>query len=472
MKKITMVAGVVVLAGVGYAGASWYVGQQAETQIRQSVIQANDGFLKTFGRGLDGSGATLVLKDYQRGWFSSDAVYQLTIKQEDNEKVDVSFSDHLQHGPFPLVLLKAGDFTPMLAYSQSKLMPMPAIKPWFDAQKEIAPVYATTQIGFGGKGQSVITFAPVEHADAEGKLNFSGGAITIDFTNNFQESVSSGTFDSLKYVSEEDDESFELNGLTINNKTSKVDQRITTESQATIAKLIVNDEQEVRLEQLQANLNSVQQDSMLQGSVIYDAKKAFVDGLDLGSLKLTASVDKLDITALSDLVETYEEIDKQNGGSDLSDEQEALLQKKILVILATKPEVSIAPLTWSNAAGTSSAGVSVSLVQPKDLAKIEEDPFGSLTEVLEKLKLDVKLSRPMLINALKSIAEHSEEPIDEAEAAIALDEYFGNFEKMGLVKVDKDGATLNMLYQNGEIVLNGEKMSLENFMMLVMLLAM
>lgn len=472
MKKTTMVAGLLVLAGAAYAGTSWYVGQQAEAQIRQAVIEANDGFLKTFGRGLDGNGAVLTLKNYQRGWFSSDAVYELSVKYEDNPPVEVSFSDHLQHGPFPLVSLKAGNFTPMLAHSQAQLLPMAKIQPWFDSQKDIAPVHASTQIHFGGKGRTVVTFAPVNYAADGETLNFSGGAITIDFTNNFQSSVSNGAFDNLKFVSQEEEESIELNGLVINNSTTKVDQRISTESVATIAKLMLTGEEDVRLEQLQATVHSVQQNDMLEGSVNYDIKKTFVDEVNFGGFELMASVAKLDVAALSDLIETYDRIEQKNGGDDLSDKQEALLQKKLMVLLAAKPEVSIKPLSWSNAAGTSTAGIAVNLIQPSDLAAALDDPFSALTQMLQKVKLDVNLSRAMFMRTLENIGEQSGEPIEASVGEMLYEEYTGSFEEMGLIKLNPEGATLDLLYENGEIVLNGEQMSVENFMMLVMLLAM
>lgn len=470
--KITTIAGVVVLAGAAYVGASWYVGQQAETQIRHAVLQANDGFLKTFGRGLDGSGATLVLKDYQRGWFSSNALYQLNIKLEDDEQIQLGFSDHLQHGPFPLDLLKTGNFTPMLAYSQSRLLPAPAIQAWFDNQKGMAPIHANTQIKFGGKGQSVVTFAPVDHVLDDEALNFSGGAITIEFSNNFQDSVSTGVFDSLKYVDQQEDQAFELKGLVVNNKVSKVDQRITTESSATIAKLMVTDEQEIKLEQLQADLNAVQQDNMLNGSATYSIKKTLVDDLDLGNTSLTASIAKLDVVALTDLVETYYKMDPEGSGDGLTDAQDALLQEKLLAILAAKPEISIKPWAWSNTAGTSTAGVSIQLTKPNDLTTAQDDPFNALTQIVEKVSIDAKISRAMFVRALESIGDYSDEPIDASEATAAFDEYLGSFEESGLLKLDKDGATLDLLYKNGEIVLNGKEMPLESFMMLIMLLAM
>ena len=56
MKKSTGVSGVIIILGIAYVGASWYIGKQAQTMIEQAVEQANQRLVGVLGPDLGGDG--------------------------------------------------------------------------------------------------------------------------------------------------------------------------------------------------------------------------------------------------------------------------------------------------------------------------------------------------------------------------------------------------------------------------------
>src|SRR5690606_1829044 len=108
MKKSAVLAGSLVVAAAAYTGAAWYMGMEAENTIRAAVDRANQRIIKTLGPDVGSVGATLSIDAYQRGLFSSRARYTFTL-QDGDDRTQVTFEDHMQHGPFPWGLVLQPD---------------------------------------------------------------------------------------------------------------------------------------------------------------------------------------------------------------------------------------------------------------------------------------------------------------------------------------------------------------------------
>lgn len=477
MKKSTAVVGVVVLLGAAYLGTSWYMGQQAELKIREGVMQANQEAVKLLGVDVDTQGMVIAIQDYQRGWFSSDAVYTLTTKDADGQPVELKFTDHLQHGPFPVAALKAGDFMPMLAYSQAKLLATPVVQTWFDSQDGVTPLRAETRVGLGGKGQSVWTFSAVDYDQDDTHLTFSGGVVTVDLSNDFKNSVSHGQFDSLRFLDRESGETLGFNQVEVNSVSTTTDEQTQLKSSATMASLTLSGEEEFLADKVIVGLDSVQQGSLLDSSIRYEFGRLVAGDADLGGLDFTVNLARLDLDALTDLMTAYDKIRVEQGlepdeTPELSVEQQALLQEKLLAILAAKPALSIDPLIWKNSAGQTTASLLVDLAAPDNADTALADPLTALTEILSKVQLDLSVPRAMFIQAFAQLQGDAGSAEDNPLGAMLYDQYVNSFQEAGLVTVDADGAKLAMLYQDGEIVVNDQKMPLQNFLMLMMMLGM
>ncbi|MBP6019130.1 MAG: YdgA family protein [Burkholderiaceae bacterium] len=480
MNKGAVVAGVVVLAGVAYVGSSWYVGQQAEAKIRASIEQTNREFT-ILGSELTSKGVVLSVKEYKRGIFSADAVYVLTLNNLEDGPVELSIADHLQHGPFPLDALKEGDFTPMLAYSQAHLLPAPVIQPWFDSQNAKSPLLAKTRIGMDGKGRSVWTLSPAEYAKNGTQVSFSGGLVQVDFSNDFKDSVSTGQFDSLRIQDSSDASTLVLNGMKLDGTAKRDGDKATLNSRLTMDKLALAGSDELTIDNVAITIDSLQTGKLLDGSIHYQLGHLTSGKADLGGVDFTFGAQKLDMAALSDLANTYEQMYSAQAAQDdtmpqLDDQQQALLQEKLFTLLASQPSLSANPIVWKNSAGESKASLLLDLAAPTDAAAALQDPMAALTQILKKLQLDVSVSRAMFIQAFSQLQKGADASADldqaKALAAAFYDQYVTGFQEIGLLKATDEGATLALVYQNGNILMNGTEMSVQEFVMLMMVLAM
>lgn len=479
MNKGVIVAGVVVLAGAAYVGSSWYVGQQAEAKIRASIEQTNKEFT-ILGSDLTSRGMQLSVKDYKRGIFSANAVYVLTLNNLEDGPVELTIADHLQHGPFPLDTLKAGDFTPMLAYSQAQLLPAPVIQAWFDSQKAKSPLSATTRIGMNGKGSSVWTLSPAEYTQDGTEIRFSGGQVQVDFSNDFKDSVSKGQFDSLHMLDSSDASRLMLKGMKLNGTAKRDGDTATLNSRLTMDQLSLAGTNELAIDKLAISVDSQQTGKLLDGSLHYQLGHLASGKADLGSMDFAFAVKKLDTVALSDMVNTYEQMHAGQAEGDsmpeLSSEQEALLLEKLFALLESQPSLSADPIIWKNSAGETKANLLLNLVAPSDAAAVQENPMTGLSQILKKLQLDLNVSRAMFVQAFSQLQLGADSSVDpkqaQALAAAVYDEYAAGFQKIGLLKATDEGVTLALTYQDGKILLNGTEMSPQEFMMLMMVLAM
>ncbi|NYT62148.1 YdgA family protein [Alcaligenaceae bacterium] len=470
MKKSTGVVAVVVVAGVAYLGATWYVGQRAQATIEHAVLVANERIGKVLGVDAAGSGLKLTVDKYQRHFFSSDVTYTLRVKDQDGKPVELILQDHLQHGPFPLDALRAGDFTPMLAFSQSQLAVTPAIQKWFDSQKGLSPLQVETRVGFGGSGKSAWTFAPTEIAIDGEKLSFSGGVINVSFSNDFNDNVSSGKFDALSVFNEQTRESVTVKNIQLDSTTTSSGKDVKLKSKATIDSLVAGDTGDgpVTIENLSINLDSHQQENMLDGVLQYEFGRLLVGDVDMGSVSVGGKVQHLDIAALTALAAEYDAIQARQGADNdqelvLSPEEEASLREKLMVLLASNPAVELGPLTWKNAKGESRAALQVNLAKPANVQEQRVDVLAA--EILKRVKLDLSVSKAMLIQAMGQGSSDPQEKLQmEMMGAMIYDQYVARLSEAGLLKLEGDNAAAAVLYENNKVDLNGTAMSVEELM--------
>src|SRR5690606_23739972 len=124
------------------------------------------------------------------------------------------------HGPLPVSALSSGDFMPMLAHSQAHLLATPATQKWFDSQNGKSPLNIETRVGFGGTGKSVWSFSPAELVEDDEKISFSGGAIEMDFTNDFNDNTATGQVASFSITNEQSGENLLIKNIQGSSKTT------------------------------------------------------------------------------------------------------------------------------------------------------------------------------------------------------------------------------------------------------------
>lgn len=470
MKKSTGIIGVVVLVGAAYVGASWYVGKQAQATLEHAVTQANERFAKVMGSELAGSGLKLVISDYKRHVFSSDVVYTLQIENAEGVATEYLFSDHLQHGPFPAAALQQGHFAPLLALSRAQLIPSAVTQKWFDSLNGQAPIVATTRVGFSGAGQSQWQFQPLDLTQDGDSLAFSGGALDVVFSKDFNDSTAAGKFAFVNYTSAQAGDDVQIKEVAFNSTSATAgDGSVSLQSSASADSIVAvsSDTAPLRVERLVAKLNSLQKGSLVEGGLRYDVGSLKVGEAALGSVSIGVKGSGFNVDALTALAQEYDAISASHGVDDsrLTTEEEASLREKLLAVLATKPSVAIDPFVWKNDQGESSLTLSVKL---SDEAAKAADGTASLDlllpQIIKLLKLDVSVSGPMFVKAFGQLQGDGADPQAAMIANMIFAQYAGRLSQAGLVKADSDKVTTAIQYENNSVVVNGQAMPMAEFM--------
>jgi uncharacterized protein YdgA (DUF945 family) len=478
MKKSTGVIGVVVVLGAAYLGATWYVGKEAQTTIEQAVAQANTRLARYLGPDTSG-GVKIGIADYQRGFFSSDVVYTVHMKDPEGKPVELALHDHLQHGPFPLSALRSGHVAPLLAHSRAQLAATPATQAWMDSQKGASPLTIESRVGFGGSGHSVWTFSPTELVEDGDTLAFSGGTVAIDFSKNFNSSSATGQFDSFSLANTQTGDSLQIKDIRLSSTTDIGDEsRMQVHSSATVDSLAVDSQSDeaVVIEKLAIKLDNTQAGDILDGALSYDFGRIAVGPMDLGSVSVGVRANRLDVAALAALATEYDAIQARHGAQAdqdlvLNEDEERVLREKLMAVLASDPSIAIDQLVWKNGDDQSKASLRVDLTRPSDTAERNADVL--LAEALKQVQLDFSLAKPMFIRVFGQAQADPQQRLQmEMMGAMIYDQYMARLQDAGLLRVDGDTAAASVMYENDGVIVNGQAMSVTEFMQRVLSVAM
>lgn len=479
MKKVMGTVGAVVIVGLIYAGSSWYVGSKAEDAIADAVHQSNERIATLLGSGPAGDRFNIEIRRYDRGVFSSTAEYVIHTVDALGEPVEYVISDHLGHGPFPVTALRAGRLSPMLAYSQADMVVTPSVQRWFDPQQAPTPLHISTQVGFGGAGTSAWTFAPFE-TNHEGKqVSFSGGELHIEFTDRFNNSVATGHVQALVIADDANGEKVEVRDITLHSTTvmqarDQVDQR----SSVGITSLTIAGEPQteaVRVDDLDIELHSVQKGSIIDATLRYDLAGIALDDAQLGQLTFNGAVKQLDVRALASLQDAYAAISQRRGpdaepGFELTPDEQAELVQHMLPLLATGPSITLDPLTWTNGGGQSDASASIVLRRPSASENLNADDL--LRELVDRATLSLSVSRPMVVQLFEQVGTGQDANPGQAGqmGGLLFDQYAELLARTGLMTRQGDvlSLSIDVVPATNQVVLNGETMTMEHFMMLAL----
>lgn len=472
MKKSAVIAGTLVVAAAAYTGASWYVGVQTEKTIRSAIDRTNARIVSTLGPDLDTQRVRIDITEYQRGVFSTEARYVLLLQNGD-ERTELGIADHMHHGPFPWALVKQGDFTPLLAFSRSQLIDTEALKRWFDAARGTMPLQIDTRIGFGGEGESVWSFAPLEWAVEGDRLSFSGGQMNVRFGNEMRDNEAEGKFASLVMGDGEDGETVSLKDIVLRTRTvTQADETVQTTTTLDAASLMIADmtDEAVTVDKVRATLESTQKGKLLDADLRYDFDQIRVGEIVMGSVTVGGQVASFDYEAFSALLSEYDAIvsahDAEDGEDfEMSDEEAARLMQRLVPVLASSPRVAVQPVQWRNEKGESTLALTVAF-QP--VSKEAAAAVGDLpAQALREMRLEVVLSRAMFLQAFAQTGSDAEEKEQlEMLAGMLFDQYVDDLESDGIVRRDGDRAIVTIVYGDNTVDVNGEKMNLEEFLML------
>lgn len=170
MKPILALVAIVTALAAGIIGASVWTGRQAEARIEQFVATGNP----------NAQLYALHLQSYHRGWFSSDAVMDITIKRAwlhsfspvhtVTGPIHIVFAEHVRHGP---LLFGAHDVQWDAARIETRLVRISG--PMGSLPVDHIQYRADSLLAFNGTLRSRFTVDPVDLALNDGvRLHWDG----------------------------------------------------------------------------------------------------------------------------------------------------------------------------------------------------------------------------------------------------------------------------------------------------------
>ncbi|MFC4277499.1 YdgA family protein [Achromobacter aloeverae] len=488
-KSLGVVAGVVVVAGVAWVGASWYTGKRVEAVVRQSV---DDGNAKLQAL-LPNAKIKIAVNALERHVFSSDIQYSLVIEgvtvEKDKPVQDVAFllHDHVEHGPFPLARLKTGALAPVMATSAFELVNNDTVKPWFDLTKGVAPFSGNATIHYSRDVDGNLTLQPVkvQHDDAD--LDFSGMTLQVATTYATKAAKVSGNMDSvsLDIKDAEQPGKVQVSGLALNSDMHQGQAGLQVGTNQLAVKqisIVHGTDPTILLNNYTQNAELIEGAGGMSARVMYDVGMLNVGSQDIAGLRLGFGARNLASDAVKTLVELYGNVFsrtlKQKPGDDPEqafdlppeERQKAIAAGKAL--LAGNPTFFIDPILVRNAKGESRFNLTLDLGDP---GSTDQPVDQMVTKLLRKLDAKVVVSTPMVTSIVAqqlqqqgkldaATAQRQAEATTQALAQMAV--------ATGYLSKDGDNVVGTLGYADKVVDLNGKKMPLEEFAMMVAGMAM
>ncbi|QWA13668.1 YdgA family protein [Sodalis ligni] len=483
MRKSLIAVGVIVILGAAWTGAAWYTGKQFEQRLPALLDEANARIKTAFPE----AGVTLAVQDYHPALFSRrlDVVLLSDGSTGDNKPLkpgdQLILNEIVDHGPFPFAQLKKGVFIPSMASVQSRLAETPFVKPLIEASQGKSPVSAVTRVGYNGDTVSVIDFAPLDYKDADSLIRSSGGSLNAAIDHDLNKVILTGALSSLVVAGEsqfQQREQVTLHDVSIDSDTHKGKQGYSIgDNTLKVKSLIYNldGKDMLNTDNLSQVTTANEDGDKLNVQVAYSLDMLHVQGQEFGSGKLIIKLSNLDAKAIAQFSDQYhnqvQQIMQQTGAADPAAQQEQITQaliNNLPVALKGNPYLSISPLSWKNSKGESAFNLTLNVNDPSQLPPGAPAATPELQLARFVNKLDAKLTIPldMATELTTQFAKIQGYNADEAQK-LAKQQVQG-LAAMGqmfkLTTVDDNVLSSSFHYADNQVNLNGQKMSLQNFL--------
>lgn len=479
MKKSAAVIGVLAVAAVGYTGASWYLGLQAQKVVQQTIETANANIASVYAQPLVQAPVRFDIVHYDRGWFSSSVQYRLSGEDFEGRPYALVLNDALEHGPFPWSRVSAGELAPMLAVSRARLDKPADFLGWTESAAQMQPwMTAQSRIDLAGNVFSTLQFRALELQQQDETLGFSGGEMTVQLTDNLAASTVQGRFGQLGVRDDAGNEAL-LRGIDLNStgrRQSSADQQ--SELKLTVDTVRLHDqevEHDVVVRRLIASMESTQGDSLLSAGMRYDLGEVLFGKDSLGSMTLAGRVDNVAYRALGELASVYDAIESRLeaqglGMESMTPDDERTLHEKLLAVLAANPSLTLEPVVWKTAAGESVFNAQV-LLSPPSTPPGQADTGMAMLQALKSVRMELAVSRPMVVYLMGlAHTDPAERQEMQAIGGAMFDEYVASLVQQGYVTLKGDTARAVVQYQDDTVDINGVKLPAADVMQLLFLL--
>ncbi|WP_343553575.1 YdgA family protein [Pantoea sp.] len=489
MKKTKVAVGVIVALGVIWTGASWFTGKQLESHMDEMLQNAN-AQLNAYA---PNSRLTLSYQDYQRGVFSSKTklVVQASSQTNDNPLLkpgqSIVLNETIDHGPFPFAQLKRGILIPSMASVHSELENTDAVKKLFELTDGKSLVTADTRVGYNGATATALNLLAVDYNNAQtgDRLATNGGTLNISADNKGDKVSLDGDFSSIAVTSKNQVDMpvlFTLNGLKLSGDTHLSPEGVRVGDQSiSLDKLnaSINGQEGLSLENLKTTSSFDNKDGKIGGQLDVNADKITLQKQPFGQAKLAMKFAQFDAQAVKAFSDTYntqmQDLLNQPGVAEDPIRYQAsvqtILRNNLPTLLKGSPTLSIAPLSWKNDKGESTFNLNVGFNDPTTVTGEAQNLGAAVDRVLKSLDGKLTINMPMATETMRNVGLAEGYQGDDAQKL--ADQQVKGLAAMGqmfrLTQQQNDNIVTSLQYGNGQVTMNGDKMTLEQFLSRYML---
>ncbi|KAF0854081.1 YdgA family protein [Pantoea dispersa] len=489
MKKTKVAVGVIVALGVIWTGAAWFTGKQLESHMDEMLQNANS----QINAYAPNSRLTLSYQDYQRGVFSSKTklVIQASSQTEDNPLLkpgqSIVLNETIDHGPFPFAQLKRGNLIPSMASVHTELENTDAVKKLFELTQGKSLVNADTRVGYSGATDTALHLLPVDYSNAQtgDRLATNGGTLNVSADSKGDKVSLQGDFSSIAVTSKNQLQQpvlFTLNGLKLGGDTHLSPEGVRVGDQTiTLDKLdaSINGQEGLTLEKLDGKSSFDNKDGKIGGQIDYQVDSISLQKQPFGEAKLAMKFAQFDAQAVKTFSDQYnaqmQDLLNQPGVVDDPIRYQAsvqtILRNNLPTLLKGSPTVSVAPLSWKNDKGESTFNLNVGFNDPATVTGEPQSLGAAVDRVLKTLDGKLSINMPMATEVMRQVGLAEGYQGDDAQKL--ADQQVKGLAAMGqmfrLTQQQDDNITTSLQYANGQVTMNGDKMTLEQFLSRYML---
>ena len=489
MKKTKVAVGVIVALGVIWTGVSWFTGKQLESHMDEMLQNAN-AQLNAYA---PNSRLTLSYQDYQRGVFSSKTklVVQASSQTNDNPLLkpgqSIVLNETIDHGPFPFAQLKRGNLIPSMASVHTTLENTDAVKKLFELTDGKSLVTADTRVGYSGATNTALNLLAVDYNNAQtgDRLATNGGTLNISADSKGDKVSLDGEFSSIAVTSKNQVDMpvlFTLNGLKLNGDTHLSPEGVRVGDQSIALDKMnasINGQEGLSLEKLNTTSAFDNKDGKIGGTLDVNVGNITLQKQPFGEAKLAMKFAQFDAQAVKSFSDTYnaqmQDLLNQPGVVDDPIRYQAsiqtILRNNLPTLLKGAPTLSIAPLSWKNDKGESSFNLNVGFNDPASVTGEAQSLGAAVDRVLKSLDGKLNINMPMATETMRHVGLAEGYQGDDAQKL--ADQQVKGLAAMGqmfrLTQQQDDNIVTSLQYGNGQVTMNGEKMTLEQFLSRYML---
>ncbi|MGG6134941.1 YdgA family protein [Pantoea allii] len=489
MKKTQVAVGVVVALGVVWTGAAWFTGKKLESNMDQMIQNAN-AQLTTLA---PNSRLKVSYQDYQRGIFSSkmNVVIQASSQTEDNPLLkpgqSIILNEQIDHGPFPFAQLKKFNLIPSMASVHTTLTNTDAVKKLFELTNNQSFINAETRVGYSGSTDTAVNILPIDYQNAQTaqRAATSGGTVNISADNKGDKVSLDSDIASVAITSKNQVDQpvmFTLNGLKVNADTHLTNEGVRIGDQSISVDKVaaaVNGQDAVILNKMVGDSAFDNKAGKISGDINYKIDGVEVQKQNLGQFALKMKLSQFDAQSVKTFSDNYNAqlttLMNQPGVADdpvrFQTGVRAILLNNLPVLLKGAPTISVAPLSWKNDKGESTFNLNANFNDPSTVTGEPQTLAATVDRVLKTLDLKLSINMPMATETMRHIGLAEGYQADDAQKL--ADQQVKGLAAMGqmfrLTQTQDNNIVTSLQYANGQVNMNGDKMTLEQFMSRYML---